>query len=395
MKTMKLWEKNYHLDKQVEDFTVGDDYILDHDLVKYDCLASIAHSKMLGEIGILTDKEVQLFVRELNRIIKLSESDQFIILKELEDSHTAIENYLTEQLGDLGKKIHTARSRNDQVLTALRLYYKDQLSDCIKLVKEFIKSLSKFVNKFGDIEIPGFTHSRKAMPSSTKMWSNSFIDSMKDNHKLLEVSFELIDQSPLGTGAGYGIPLKLDRELTKKELDFSKLQDNPIYSQNSRGKFESTIIHSLGQVLFDINKIATDLLLFSMEEFGYFELPNEICTGSSIMPHKKNPDVLELLRAKYHVVLSYEFQIKNLMSNLISGYNRDLQLTKEPIMKSFQITQDCLKIITLVFDQIKVNKENCKNDMTDELFAMNDVYDLVKKGIPFRDAYKKVAQKFI
>lgn len=391
---MKLWEKGYRLNKQVEDFTVGDDYILDQKLIKYDVLASIAHAKMLGKIGILKKDEVQKLITELNNIIQLDKQDKFRILKEQEDCHTAIENHLTKELGDLGKKIHTARSRNDQVLTALRLYHKEELNDCKKLINRLIEAIEKFIRKYGKIEFPGYTHTRKAMPSSISMWGNAFIDSMQDNLKAVNFVWELIDQSPLGTGAGYGIPLKIDRGYTAKLLGFKKSQKNPIYTQNSRGKFESTILHTLTQIMFDLNKIATDLILFSMPELGYFELPKEFCTGSSIMPRKKNPDVLELLRAKYHIVVSYEVQIKNIISNLISGYNRDLQLTKEPTMKGLEITKQSLSIMTLIFTNLKGNKENCSRALTEDIYATEKVYELVKRDTPFREAYKTISEKY-
>jgi len=391
---MKLWEKKYRLNKQVEDFTVGDDYILDQKLIKYDILASIAHVKMLGKVSILKKDEVQKLILELNNIIQLDKQDKFSILKEQEDCHTAIENYLTKELGDLGKKIHTARSRNDQVLTALRLYYKAELNDCTRLINGLIGAIEKFIGKYGEIEFPGYTHTRKAMPSSIAMWGNAFIDSMQDNLKAVNFVGELIDQSPLGTGAGYGIPIKIDRGYTAKLLGFKKPQENPIYAQNSRGKFESTILHTLTQIMFDLNKIATDLILFSMPELGYFELPEEFYTGSSIMPQKKNPDVLELLRAKYHIVVSYEVQIKNIISNLLSGYNRDLQLTKEPTMKGLEITKQSLSIMTSIFTNLKGNKENCSRALTEDVYATEKVYELVQRGTPFRDAYKTISEKY-
>jgi len=391
---MKLWEKGYKLNRQVEEFTVGEDYILDQRLVMHDCVASIAHAKMLGKIGILKKEELQKLINELKGIIELNKKSKFKILKEQEDCHTAIENYLTQKLGDLGKKIHTARSRNDQVLTALRLYYKNELNECKKLIDELIKTITKFVKKYSAVKLPGYTHTRRAMPSSIAMWGSSFIDSMKDNLAILDFTLELTDRSPLGTGAGYGIPLKIDRKFTANLLGFKKVQENPIYTQNSRGKFESTILHTLSQVMFDLNKIASDLILFSVPEFGYFEIPKEFCTGSSIMPQKKNPDVLELLRAKYHIIISCEFQIKNMISNLISGYNRDLQLTKEPTMRGIEITKESLSIANLIFAHLKVNKENCKRALTKEVYATEEVYKLVKKGIPFREAYKTISKKY-
>jgi len=391
---MKLWEKGYKLNKQIEKFTVGDDYILDKKLVKYDCIASIAHAKMLGKIGILEKEEVSKLVKELNNIIKLDKKGKFKILKEDEDCHTAIENHLTKKLGILGKKIHTARSRNDQVLTALRVYYKDELNECKKSCNDFINALEKFSKKYGKIKLPGYTHTRKAMPSSVGLWANSFIDSMMDNLKLIDLTLELIDQSPLGTGAGYGVPLDIDRKYTAKLLGFAKVQENPIYAQNSRGKFEATMLHALTQVMFDLNKIASDLIIFSMPEFGYFELPKEFTTGSSIMPQKKNPDVLELLRAKYHFVVSYEFQVKSIAANLISGYNRDLQLTKEPTMKGLVMAKESISIMELIFENLKVNEKRCRDSLTEEVYATEKAHELVKKGVPFREAYREISKKY-
>ena len=231
------------------------------------------------------------------------------------------------------------------------------------------------------------------MPSSIGMWSSAFIASMRDNIKLIDISMELIDQSPLGTGAGYGVPLNIDRKYTAKLLGFEKIQENG-YVQNSRGKFESTILHTMTHIMLDLNKISTDIILFSMPELGYFEIPQEFTTGSSIMPQKRNPDALELVRAKYHVVTGYEFQIKGIISNLISGYNRDLQLTKEPTMKGLQITKESLDVMALIIKNLKVNKDRCNKAMTNELFATEEAYKLVKKGMPFRDAYRKVSEGY-
>jgi len=391
---MKLWEKKYQLNKQIEAYTVGNDYILDQKLVKYDCQGSIAHVKMLKKIGILTKEECDKLTMALYEIIKIDNNGAFIIEQEQEDCHTAIENFLVKKLGDIGKKVHTARSRNDQVLTALRLYYKDEIDIISHLIDELVETLVLFKEKYGNIKIPGYTHMQKAMPSSIDLWIEAFIDSMSDNKIMLKDMSKLIDQSPLGTGAGYGLPIKVDKQFTSEILGFKKVQNNPIYAQNSRGKFESSILHSLSMIMFDLNKIASDLILFSMQEFGFFELPDEICIGSSIMPQKKNPDVLELLRAKYHTILSYEFEIKNIISNLTSGYNRDLQLTKNPTIKGFEITKESLSVICLVIDKLKVNKENCKKAMTEELYATEKAYELVEKGIPFRDAYKKISKEY-
>ena len=389
----KLWEKGYRLDEQVEAFTVGDDYLLDQRLVRYDCLASMAHARALGRAGILEEEEVEDLLEELERIVQLDLAGEFSILPEHEDCHTAIENYLTRELGELGEKIHTGRSRNDQVLAALRLYYKVELAKCKRLMTELAMYLEQFAARYGEVEFPGYTHTRKAMPSSVGLWAESFVDSMDDNSRLIDVALELIDQSPLGTGAGYGVPLDLDREYTAELLEFERVQQNPIYTQNSRGKFEATILHALAQVMLDLNKMATDLIVFSMPELGYFELPEELCTGSSIMPQKRNPDVLELVRARYHHVVALEFQVKNTIANLLSGYNRDLQLTKGPTMRGLDVTQASLSVMALVFDGLGVNADRCQAGLTDEVYATERVYELVKKGVPFREAYRRICEE--
>jgi argininosuccinate lyase len=390
---MKLWKKNYELNKKIEEFTVGNDYLLDKKLVKYDCILSIAHAKMLCKIGVINKTELKKLVSALKEIIKLNNENKFEIKKEEEDCHTAIENYLTKKLGKTGKKIHTGKSRNDEVLTATRLYSKEEIKKTVKQINELIEGLCLLKKKYGKTTMPGYTHMRKAMPSSISLWSEAFIESMKDNKKLLLNAFALINQSPLGTGAGYGIPLKLDRKLTAKLLGFKKIQVNPVYAQNSRGKFESSILHALSQVMFDLNKMASDILLFSMKEFGYFELPSEICTGSSIMPHKKNPDALEIIKGKYYQIVSFECEIKNLTGNLISGYNRELQLTKEPLMKGFEITQESLNAMKIILKKLKVNKHNCKKAMTPELYSVKKTYEIAKT-VAFREAYKKIAKEF-
>jgi len=387
----KLWDKGVDLDKAVEAFTVGKDPELDNVLIPYDCKASIAHARMLGEMGYLENNEVGKLVMELENIITLHREDNFTIKVSQEDCHTAIEEYLVEQLGDVGKKIHTARSRNDQVLTALRLYYKEVLQEIIDLGEGWIKVLGKFGEENYDVSFPGYTHMQKAMPSSMAMWAGAYVDGMKDDLSMLKSVAKLIDQSPLGSAAGYGVPIKIDKEMTAKEMGFDRVQNNPIYCQLSRGKFELSILHGLGQIMLTINRLASDLILYSMTEFGYISLPEEFCTGSSIMPQKKNPDVLELLRGSYHIISGYETQVKGLTANLISGYNRDIQLSKEPVMRGINLGIDCFKISAAVIETLKVNKDICDAAMTDELFETEKAYKLVEKGIPFREAYRQVA----
>lgn len=395
LKMAKLWQKDYDVDKEIEKFTVGNDYLLDKNLIKYDCIASIAHAKMLNKIGILNASELNNLIKGLNEIIKLSNEDKFDINPEDEDCHTAIEKYLTKQFGDAGKKIHTARSRNDQVLTALRLYEKSELKDIKELLGNYKASLLETAKKYGKTKIPGYTHMQKAMPTDVKTWLGSFIESLEGNIELLGVTYTIIDKSPLGSAAGFGVPfIGIDKKMTASLMGFSKEMENPMYAQLSRGKLEAAILHLLGQIMFDLNKLATDLMLFNMQEFGFISLPKELCTGSSIMPQKKNPDVLELIRAKYHVILGEEFKVKSMIGNLISGYNRDLQLTKEPVIISVETAKSCIKMMALVVSKLEIDEKKCKDAMTKELYATEEAYKLVKKGVPFREAYKQVSKKF-
>jgi len=392
---MKIWDKGINLKKEIEKFTVGNDYLLDKKLVKFDCLASIAHAKMLKSINLISGNELQELVKGLNEIMELDSKGQFEIKQEDEDCHTAIENDLIMKYGDIGKKIHTARSRNDQVLTALRLYEKDELSKLNDLIQIFIDSLDSTIKKNGSIKLPGYTHMQKAMPTNVETWLGSFKESMQDNLKVVDSILELINQNPLGSAAGLGIPIfEVNKEMTAKELNFSKVMGNPMYCQLSRGKFESQILNVISMIMFDLNKLATDLMLFSMQEFGYIGLPKEFCTGSSIMPQKKNPDVLELIRAKYHIILGEEFKVKSMIGNLISGYNRDMQLTKEPLMNSLEILKESLTVISLIIVEMKINKEKCEKAITEDMHATQEAYELVKQGLPFREAYKAIGKKY-
>jgi argininosuccinate lyase len=348
---------------------------------------------MLHKIGVLQQEEADRLAEGLSRIIDLAEKGEFSISVEQEDCHTAIEDFLTAEYGEIGKKIHLGRSRNDQVLTALRLYEKDQLNNLRALFGQFRQALAGKIDRFGHIPIPGYTHMRKAMPSSIGMWLGSFAAALDDDSRLLKAVFKLVDRSPLGTAAGFGVPVfELDREMTAELMGFASVLSNPHYAQLSRGKIEMMILSLLSAILFDLNRLASDLLLFSMEEFGYVSLPVKLCTGSSIMPQKKNPDVLELVRGKYHLVNGNEFKLRSLISNLTSGYQRDLQLMKGPLFRSFETTAECLEIMTLVLHGIEVDEDRCRSAMTDELYATEKVYRLVKDGMPFRDAYRIVGK---
>jgi argininosuccinate lyase len=391
---MKLWKKKTDPDSEIERFTVGDDPVLDLRLVRFDCLASIAHAKMLGKAGILTPGEVAALSAELEEIIRLADGGVFTIPAGMEDCHTAIENRLTEKLKDLGKKIHTARSRNDQVLAALRLFYMHELDRLSAAAERLSSALDGLSARSGSVRMPGYTHTRKAMPSSISLWAGGFGDSVEEDMLLVRFARERTDQSPMGTGAGYGVPLELDRAFAAREAGFSRVQDNPVHVQLSRGKLEALIVNAVGQLMLDANRMAADLIFFSMPEVGYVRLPEAFCTGSSIMPQKKNPDVLELIRARYHVVLAAEFQLKTTTANLISGYHRDLQLTKKPVMETLDFGRETLSILAKVVDGLEVDPEACARALTDEVFATDRVYELVKQGVPFREAYRIVGKQY-
>jgi len=387
----KLWEGGKgEIDERVFRFTVGNDHTIDQRLLHYDVKGSEAHAKALAKIGILSQQELKEIRSVLKEITTQYEAGNIQLQAHDEDMHTFIEAKLTSRLGKTGGKIHTGRSRNDQVLTALRLFSRDELSQIIQQSKAWRDQLKVFQKKYQGVAMAGYTHMRKAMPSSISLWAESFRESIDDTIAFLTFVKNHVDQNPLGTGAGYGVPLPLDRELTTKELGFLKTQHNPIYAQNSRGKFESLILAALSQVLFDINKMASDLLLLSMPEFGIFEIPKAFCTGSSIMPQKNNPDCLELLRGRYHILAGEEWKIKSLIGNLISGYHRDIQLTKEVLVNGFTMTLESLKMITLIIKNLRVNKVQAKASLSKELFATQKVYELVAKGIPFRKAYSQV-----
>lgn len=390
----KLWQKSdTQLNSFVESFESKGDLQFDQKLLKYDVQGSLAHAQMLISIGILTKNELKQLTEGLNKILSLNKAGKFNLTIEDEDIHTKIENYLTQKHGQVGQKIHTGRSRNDQVLTALRLYCKQNLKITKELAEELKQVLKDFSEFYGSQPMPGYTHMQKAMPTTIGVWIGSFYDSLTDDLTQIDAAEKLIDQSPLGSGAGFDVPLNINKKLTAELLGFAKVQQNPIYCQNSRIKFEATILSSLLQIQLTLNKLASDLMLFTTSEFNYFEISDSISTGSSIMPQKKNLDLAELIRSKLHIILGNYVQLVSLGSNLISGYNRDHQDSKKPLMESFGITQDCLKAMKILLENIKPNKKTLQNAMTKELYATEEALKLVKEGIPFRVAYKKVAQK--
>lgn len=388
---MKLWDKGYKLDQLIEKFMTGDDPALDHALIIYDCLGSIAHAKMLEKIEVLTLKECEQLTGALQDIINLAKEDKFVIQFQDEDVHTAIENALITKLGDLGKKLHTARSRNDQILLDMRLYSKDWLINITHEVLNVCEVLCHFAKKYQDVPMPGRTHFQRAMPSSMGLWAGAFSESLLDNIELLKTAYWLVDQCPLGSAASYGVSLDIDRQYIADLLGFRAVQNNVLYANNSRGKFESIILSTLVQIMNDLSKISTDIIIFCAPEFGYLALPEKFCPGSSLMPQKRNPCPLELIRAKSAVLQGMFFQVLELIRTLPSGYNRDFQETKRPLMQGFELTLMSLKVFGAIFSELQVNEEQCIGSFTTELFATDKVLSLVKEGIPFRDAYKQVA----
>ena len=390
----KLWQKNnQNLDEFVEVFETRDDLLLDEKLIPFDIRGSLAHAKMLKKIGILTHNELKILKSGLQVIFKLANAGQFTLEIGDEDIHTKIENYLTERYADVGKKIHTARSRNDQILTALRLFSKSELAKIQKETLELIKTFKSFNEKYGLLDMPGYTHMQKAMPSSIGLWIESFVSNLEDDLKIIQSAYGLINQSPLGSAAGYGVPVKIDKEYTAKLLGFTKVQENPIYCQQSRGKFDAFILASLVQILLTINKFAADVMLFSTSEFGYLIPSSKITTGSSIMPQKINLDLAELLMSKVHLVLGNYVKLVSLSANLVSGYNRDLQDTKKPLIESLEVTLDSLIATRILLNNLTPNKEKLKNSMTEDLYATEKALKLTLKGQSFRDAYRKIGSK--
>ncbi|HTE48622.1 MAG TPA: argininosuccinate lyase [Candidatus Paceibacterota bacterium] len=397
----KLWDKkgqketNGKTKQTVENYTVGIDYLLDLEILRYDIQGSMAQAKMLHKIKILTSKELSILIHGLNKILSLWKMGKFKIDKSQEDGQTAIEAYLTEHYGEVGKKIHTGRSRNDQTLVTVRLFSKEKLSEVKREIESLVGELEAQIKKPEKIKMPGYTHMQRAMPSSVGMWLGSYHDSLQDDMILIEAVQKIIDQNPLGSAAGYGEnTLGLDRKFTTKELGFKRVQENPMYCGFSRGKFENIILQAIGSVMFDIGKISSDLLLFTTKEFNFFTLPDEFRTGSSIMPQKKNYDVLELIRGNISIFNGYQQQIENVIKNLPVGYNRDFQLTKEPFLKGIKLALETIQIMTLVIKNLEAKKANLENACTAELYATDEALILVKQGKSFREAYQQVKEKY-
>ncbi len=386
----KLWQKNYTLDSMMEHFTVRNDYIYDEELVVSDAIGSAAHAKGLNKIGILSDEECRKLLAGLDRIVQLRQSDSFPITVSDEDCHTAIEGFLTNELGDTGKKIHTGRSRNDQVQTALRIYMREAALKLSSASLGLSASLIKLAEQNKDVPMPGRTHMQIAMPSSVALWALSFAEEILEETGMLLSLYDVIDQSPLGSAASYGVTLPLDREYTASLMGFRKVQNNVLYANNSRGKFEAFFLDHAEYIALTISKLAQDLMLFTLPEFGYFSLPRELCTGSSIMPQKKNPDGLELARSRTSLIGSCSMRVKSIIRALPSGYNRDFQDTKEPFIEGFRSALELVMITDEMIQGLEVHPDNLIAACTPELYATDRVMEKVLSGGNFRDSYKDV-----
>lgn len=386
----KLWQKNYTLDSMMEHFTVRNDYIYDEELVVSDAIGSAAHAKGLNKIGILSDEECRKLLAGLDRIVQLRQSDSFPITVSDEDCHTAIEGFLTNELGDTGKKIHTGRSRNDQVQTALRIYMREAALKLSSASLGLSASLIKLAEQNKDVPMPGRTHMHIAMPSSVALWALSFAEEILEETGMFLSLYDVIDQSPLGSAASYGVTLPLDREYTASLMGFSKVQNNVLYANNSRGKFEAFFLDHAEYIALTISKLAQDLMLFTLPEFGYFSLPRELCTGSSIMPQKKNPDGLELARSRTSLIGSCSMRVKSIIRALPSGYNRDFQDTKEPFIEGFRSALELVMITDEMIQGLEVHPDNLIAACTPELYATDRVMEKVLSGGNFRDSYKDV-----
>src|SRR6266478_5064841 len=387
----KLWQKGYRLNEQVERFEAAQNSVLDSRLIRHDAWGSLAHVAMLTKIGVLTEAEHRVLKDTLCNILELEATHEFTVTLADEDVHTGIENYLVATAGAAGKKIHMARSRNDQVLVDLRLYGKEQLHSVAAKLRNLCSTLLELADAHAGTPMPGYTHMQRAMLSSVGLWAASFAEALLDDEQLLSAAYVLNDQSPLGSAAGYGVPIAIDRQYCSDLLGFSKVQNNVIYVQNSRGKIEAAIVQALAQIMLDLSKLAQDILLFATVEYGFFQLPQELCTGSSIMPQKRNLGVMELVRARTQTVLALQQQILGIVSGLPSGYNMDYQETKRPFMEALDIVQESLEICTLVISVLHVNSERLVAACTYELFATDRAYELALEGhMPFRDAYRIV-----
>lgn len=390
---MKLWNNKNSINKKTDPFTVGKDLYYDLFLAQYDCQASIAHAKMLQKIGVFSKNELNKIITELEKIKVKSEKGELLIEDKFEDIHSKIEYELTQKLGDLGKKIHTGRSRNDQILVAIQLYLKKEINDIKLLAKTFFDLLIDLAKKNKNYLMPGYTHFQIAMPSSFGLWFSAYAESLIDDVEFLNLAKFFVNQNPLGSAAGFGSSFNIDRIETTKELKFDYLKYNSMAAQISRGKIELTTSNAIASLANTLSKFAMDICLYMGKEYDFISFPNDLTTGSSIMPHKKNPDIFELIRGKCNILKSLPTQITMLTANLPSGYHREMQLAKGPIIDAVIEIKECLKIFTESLKFIKIKKNILEDPKYKNIFSVDSVNEYVKKGMPFRDAYQKIKEK--
>lgn len=386
----KLWTKNVQMTSEIEKFTVGKDREMDMYLAKYDVLGSMAHITMLESIGLLTADELKILLHELGHIYESAENGQFVIEEGVEDVHSQVELMLTRKLGDVGKKIHSGRSRNDQVLVDLKLFIRDRLKEIASLVVSLFEELIAQSENYKNVLLPGYTHLQVAMPSSFGLWFGAYAESLVDDMQYLLAAWKMTNRNPLGSAAGYGSSFPLDRQKTTDLLGFDSMDYNVVYAQMGRGKTERNVAFSMATIAGTISKLAFDACMFNSQNFGFVKLPDNCTTGSSIMPHKKNPDVFELTRAKCNKIQALPSTIMMIMNNLPSGYFRDLQIIKEVFLPAFGDLKDCLQMTAYIINRMKVNEHILDNPIYDNMFSVEEVNRLAREGMPFRDAYKKV-----
>ena len=387
---MKLWEKNFEINKEIERFTVGRDREMDMYLAKYDVLGSMAHITMLESIGLLEKDELTQLLAELKNIYRSCEQGDFVIEDDVEDVHSQVEMLLTRKLGDMGKKIHSGRSRNDQVLVDLKLFTRHQLKDIADEVKSLFDELIAKSEQYKNILMPGYTHLQVAMPSSFGLWFGAYAESLADDLLFLQAAYKMTNRNPLGSAAGYGSSFPLNRTMTTSLLGFDSMDYNVVYAQMGRGKMERNVGFAIATIAGTLAKMAFDACMFNSQNFSFVKLPKECTTGSSIMPHKKNPDVFELIRAKSNKLQALPQQVTLIMNNLPVGYFRDLQIIKEVFLPAFDDLKDCLQMAAYIINKIEVNVHILDNPMYDPMFSVEEVNRLAANGMPFRDAYKKV-----
>ena len=386
----KLWEKNVQVDAGIDRFTVGRDREMDLYLAPYDILGSIAHITMLESIGLLTRDELDTLTAELRRIYAVAEAGEFAIEEGIEDVHSQVELMLTRKLGDIGKKIHSGRSRNDQVLVDLKLFIRSELQQIVELTDHLFTTLIAQSEKYKEVLMPGYTHLQVAMPSSFGLWFGAYAESLVDDLTVLLAAYKVSNRNPLGSAAGYGSSFPLNRSLTTQLLGFDSMNYNVVYAQMGRGKTERIVASALASIASTLAKLAFDACLFNSQNFGFIKLPDAYTTGSSIMPHKKNPDVFELTRAKCNKIQALPYQITLIANNLPSGYFRDLQIIKEVFLPSFDELKDCLRMVEQMMSRITVNDHILDDKRYDPIFSVEEVNRLTLEGTPFRDAYKQV-----